>query len=114
MVALMLVPTAAIFAAMLLSISVYAKSYKEAAGLISPLILLAILPICGPAARRRAELEMGHGAAHQCLAGHEGTGQGTMDYRMLSVILMSSTITAGLLLALCRWWFNREQVLFRN
>jgi sodium transport system permease protein len=33
---------------------------------------------------------------------------------MLSVILMSSTITAGLLLALCRWWFNREQVLFRN
>jgi sodium transport system permease protein len=48
MVALMLVPTAAIFAAMLLSISVYAKSYKEAAGLISPLILLAILPTLWP------------------------------------------------------------------
>jgi sodium transport system permease protein len=44
MVALMLVPTAAIFAAILLSISVYAKSYKEAAGLISPLIIVTILP----------------------------------------------------------------------
>jgi len=33
MIALMLVPTSAIFAAILLSISVYAKSYKEAAGM---------------------------------------------------------------------------------
>jgi len=40
--------------------------------------------------------------------------KGTMDYRMLSVILFSSTLTACALLALCRWWFNREQVLFRN
>jgi sodium transport system permease protein len=33
---------------------------------------------------------------------------------MFSVILLSTTVTAGLLLTLCRWWFNREQVLFRN
>jgi sodium transport system permease protein len=33
---------------LLLSISVYAKSYKEAAGLISPLILFAILPTVWP------------------------------------------------------------------
>jgi sodium transport system permease protein len=37
-----------------------------------------------------------------------------MDYSMLSVIMLSTTVTAGALLALCRWWFNREEVLFRN
>jgi sodium transport system permease protein len=40
--------------------------------------------------------------------------KGTMDYRMFAVILLSTTVTAGALLALCRWWFSREQVLFRN
>jgi sodium transport system permease protein len=33
---------------------------------------------------------------------------------MFAVILLSTTVTAGALLALCRWWFSREQVLFRN
>jgi sodium transport system permease protein len=37
-----------------------------------------------------------------------------MDYRMFSAILLSTTLSAGALLLLCRWWFNREQVLFRN
>ncbi|MYM31017.1 ABC transporter permease [Duganella sp. CY15W] len=115
MVALMLVPTAAIFAAILLSISVYAKSYKEAAGLISPLILLAIMPIF-VALLPGVELNWKWAMVpltNVSLAMKELV-KGTMDYRMLSVILMSTTITAGLLLALCRWWFNREQVLFRN
>ena len=40
--------------------------------------------------------------------------KGTMDYSMFWVILLSTTLTAGALLAVCRWWFNREQVLFRN
>ena len=44
LLALMLVPTAAIFAAILLAISIYAKSYKEATGMISPLIIVVILP----------------------------------------------------------------------
>eukprot|EP01031_Cornospumella_fuschlensis_P010212 gene10212-12520_t len=35
----------AIFASVLLSLSIYAKSYKEAAGLISPLMLLSLLPV---------------------------------------------------------------------
>ena len=40
--------------------------------------------------------------------------KGTMDYRMFGVILASTTVIAGGLLMLCRWWFNRESVLFRN
>ncbi|MQA41089.1 ABC transporter permease [Rugamonas aquatica] len=115
MVALMLVPTAAIFAAILLSISVYAKSYKEAAGLISPLIIVTILPTL-VALLPGVELNWKWAMVpltNVSLAMKELV-KGTMDYSMFSVILLSTTLTAGALLALCRWWFNREQVLFRN
>ncbi len=115
MVALMLVPTAAIFAAILLSLSIYAKSYKEAAGLISPLMLVTILPTL-VALLPGVELNWTWAMVpltNVSLAMKELV-KGTMDYRMFSVILLSTTLTAGLLLALCRWWFNREQVLFRN
>lgn len=115
MVALMLVPTAAMFAAILLSISVYAKSYKEASGLISPLMIVTILPTL---AALLPGVEMNWKWAlvpltNVSLAMKELV-KGTMDYSMLSVIMLSTTVTAGALLALCRWWFNREQVLFRN
>lgn len=115
MVALMLVPTAAIFAAILLSLSIYAKSYKEAAGLISPLMLVTIMPTL-VALLPGVELNWKWAMVpltNVALAMKELV-KGTMDYRMFSVILLSTTLTAGLLLALCRWWFNREQVLFRN
>lgn len=115
MVALMLAPTAAIFAAILLSISVYAKSYKEAHGLISPLIIVTILPTLVPMLPG-VELTWGWAMVpltNVSLAMKELV-KGTMDYRMFSAILLSTTLTAGALLLLCRWWFNREQVLFRN
>ncbi|MEV4780795.1 ABC transporter permease [Burkholderia sp. LMU1-1-1.1] len=115
MVALMLVPTAAMFASILLSISVYAKSYKEASGLISPLMIVTILPTL---AALLPGVEMNWKWAmvpltNVSLAMKELV-KGTMDYSMLSVIMLSTTVTAGALLALCRWWFNREAVLFRN
>lgn len=115
MVALMLVPTAAIFAAILLSISVYARSYKEASGMISPLILVTVLPTL-VALLPGVELNWRWAMVpltNVSLAMKELV-KGTMDYRMFSAILLSTTLTAGLLLAACRWWFNREQVLFRN
>ncbi|HEX8402996.1 MAG TPA: ABC transporter permease [Duganella sp.] len=115
MVALMLVPTAAIFAAILLSISVYAKSYKEATGMISPLMIVTILPTL-VALLPGVELNWKWAMVpltNVSLAMKELV-KGTMDYSMLSVIMLSTTVTAGALLALCRWWFNREEVLFRN
>ena len=115
MITLMLVPTAAIFASLLLSISIYAKSYKEAAGMITPLMLLTIVPIV---------VAMLPGVTltwlwamvpltNVSLAMKELV-KGTMDYSMFGVIFASTTVIAGALLLLCRWWFNRESVLFRN
>jgi sodium transport system permease protein len=115
MVALMLVPAAAMFAAVLLSISVYAKSYKEASGMIQPLILVMIVPVL-LAMLPGVELTWQWALVPMtniALAMKELV-KGTMDYRMFGVILLSSSLSAGVLLALCRWWFNREQVLFRH
>lgn len=115
LVALMLVPVAAIFAALLLSLSIYAKSFKEAQNYMSPLMLLMILPIM---ASMLPGIELNWVWAmvpitNVALAMKELV-KGTMDYRMLAVILMSTTTLAGGLLAFCRWWFNREAVLFRS
>ena len=115
MVGLMLVPTAAIFAALLLSISIYARSYKEAAGLISPLTLLTLLPALVtilPGVELNWMWSMVP-LTNVSLAMKELV-KGTMDYRMFSLIMLSSSVVAGALLLLCRWWFNREQVLFRD
>ncbi|UOD33081.1 ABC transporter permease [Massilia violaceinigra] len=115
MVALMLVPTAAIFASILLSISIYAKSYKEASGMISPLMMLLIVPIV-VAMMPGVELNWFWSMVpltNVSLAMKELV-KGTMDYRMFSAILLSTTLIAGALLAWCRWWFKREDVLFRN
>lgn len=115
MVALMLVPTSAIFASVMLSISIYAKSYKEAAGLISPLLVLTMLPT---AVGLLPGVELNWMWAmvpltNVALAMKELV-KGTMDYQMFFVIMLSSSVIAGALLALCRWWYSREQVLFRD
>lgn len=115
MVALMLVPTAAIFASILLAISIYAKSYKEAAGMISPLMMLVIVPIV-VAMLPGVELNWFWSMVpltNVSLAMKELV-KGTMDYRMFAAILLSTSLIAGALLAWCRWWFTREEVLFRN
>lgn len=115
MVTLMLVPTAAIFASLLLSISIYAKSYKEATGMITPLMLLAILPTL-VAVLPGVELNWLWSMVpltNVSLAMKELV-KGTMDYRMFGVIMASTTLIAGALLLLCRWWFTRESVLFRS
>ncbi|HEU4775340.1 MAG TPA: ABC transporter permease [Telluria sp.] len=115
MVALMLVPTAAIFASILLAISIWSKSYKEASGLISPLMMLVIVPIV-VAMLPGVELNWFWSMVpltNVSLAMKELV-KGTMDYRMFAAILLSTTLMAGFLLAWCRRWFNREDVLFRN
>ncbi len=115
MLALMLLPTAAIFAALLLSISLYAKSFKEAQGYIQPLMLVVLLPVM-LAVLPGVTLNWGWALVpltNVSLAMRELV-KGTMDYRMFLLIFLSTTVIAGILLRFCRWWCSREQVLLRN
>jgi sodium transport system permease protein len=114
LIALMFVPAAAIFAAILLSISIYARSFKEAQSYAVPLNFLVVLPAMLP---MLPGVEMTWGWAmvpitNIALAIQELV-KGTMSYEMLVAILGSSALLAGLLLGFCTWWFRRENVLFR-
>jgi sodium transport system permease protein len=115
LIAVMFVPAAAMFAAILLSISIYARSFKEAQSYAVPMNFLVILPAMLP---MLPGVEMTWGWAmvpitNIALAVKELV-KGTMDYAMLVAILGSSALLAGLLLAFCTWWFRRESVLFRT
>jgi sodium transport system permease protein len=115
LIAAMLVPTAAIFASLLLCISIYAKSFKEAQSYIAPLNMLVVLPAF-LAMLPGVELDWATASipiTNISLAIKELI-KGTMDLTMLVAILGSSTVLAGGLLAVATWWFGREQVLFRQ
>jgi sodium transport system permease protein len=115
MVALMLIPTVAIFASLLLAMSIYAKSYKEASGMMQPLMIMTMLPVMLAAmpSVKLTWLWAMVPLTNVSLAIMEII-KGTMDYRMFIVILVSTALLAGALLAWCCKFFNREEVLFRN
>lgn len=111
---LMLVPVVATFASLLLTLSIYARSFKEAQGYMNPLIVLLFFPVI-LAIIPGIELK-GVWAwiplTNVALAIKELI-KGTMDYVQLFSIFGSSVILAGALLAFCVYWFNQEKVLFR-
>ncbi|MFC3120552.1 ABC transporter permease [Agaribacter flavus] len=114
LVFLMLVPLVAIFAAVLLSLSIYARSYKEAQGYMTPLVFVVIFPVM-IALMPGIELKGVYAwipLTNVALAIKELI-KGTMDYFQLLGIFSSSVLLAGLLIAFCVHWFNREKVLFR-
>ncbi|MCB1044890.1 MAG: ABC transporter permease [Acidobacteria bacterium] len=111
----MLIPTAAIFAALLLSISIYAKSFKEAQSYATPFNFLCIIPAV---AAMIPGVELNWKTAmipitNVSLAIKELI-KGTMDYQLLVVILTSTTILAAGLMIFSTKWFERESVLFRE
>ena len=111
---LMLVPIAAIFSAVLLSLSIYARSFKEAQGYMTPMVMLTIVPVV-LSVLPGVELKGGWAwvpLTNVSLAIKELI-KGTMDYVQLVAIFGSTAIIAGALLAFCVYWFNKEKVLFR-
>jgi len=111
---LMLVPVVAIFAAVLLSISIYAKSFKEAQSYMGPLVIFVIIPVI-LALLPGVELKGGWAwvpLTNVALAMKELV-KGTMDYYQLIAIFASTVLIAGALIAFCVYWFKQEKVLFR-
>ena len=111
---LMLVPVVAIFASALLSLSIYARSFKEAQGYMTPLVFLVIVPVI-LAMLPGVELKGGWAwvpLTNVALAIKELI-KGTMDYFQLFAIFGSTAVIAGGLIYFCIFWFNREKVLFR-
>ncbi len=111
----MLIPTAAIFASLLLSISIYAKSFKEASSYCGPLNFLVIIPaLVGLLPWVELDWIRAMVPITNISLAIKELVKGTMNYHMLVAILGSSFIIAGALLFFCTKWFEREEVLFRE
>ncbi|GAB3038060.1 ABC transporter permease [Bowmanella dokdonensis] len=111
---LMLIPIVAIFASMLLSLSIYARSFKEAQSYMGGVMFVVILPIV-LATLPGVDLDSGWAwvpITNVALAIKELI-KGTMDYYSLIAIFGSTAVIAGALIAFCVYWFNQEKVLFR-
>jgi sodium transport system permease protein len=115
LIALMLIPIAAMFAALLLSVSIYARSFKEASSYCGPLNFLVIVPAF-IAMLPMVSLDWYWAMVpitNVSLAIKELI-KGTMNYEMFIAILGSSFIIAAGFLFFCTKWFERESVLFRE
>jgi sodium transport system permease protein len=111
---LMLVPVVAILASTLLSLSIYARSFKEAQGYMQPLVFIVIVPVL-IAMMPGIQLKGIYAwipLTNVALAIKELI-KGTMDYMQLFAIFASTTLIAVALIGFCIYWFKQEKVLFR-
>lgn len=113
-VAAMIVPVAVLFAAVLLAVSLFAKSYKEAQSYVSPLIIVIIMPaVFGmlPGIELSAKNAL-IPILNLSLVCKEMLS-GVWNWPMIGLIFGSTVVYAGLALAYCVRLFNREDVIFR-
>ena len=115
LIAAMLIPTAAMFAALLLSVSIYAKSFKEASAYCGPLNFLVIVPaLIAMLPIVKLDWYWAMVPITNISLAIKELIKGTMNYEMLIAILGSSVVIAGAFLFFCTRWFEREAVLFRK
>ncbi len=110
----LLLPLSAIFAALLLSLSIYARSYKEAQNYIGPVTMLVFMPLV-VAILPGVELNWKTAMVpvlNVALSIKELV-KGTIDYLLLAAVLGSTLLIAAAAIAFCVSWFQKEKVLFR-
>jgi len=111
----LLIPLCVFFAAMLLSFSIYARSFKEAQSIITPLNFMVIIPVMiglFPGIKLNAVTALipilnVSLATKEIIAGTIQTGLLVEVYLILFALAAAS-------LYFCTRWFNREDVIFRG
>ncbi len=110
----MVAPVAVFFSALLLALSLFAKSYKEAQSYVSPLIIVVIMPaVLGmlPGIELSAKTALVP-ILNLSLVCKEMLS-GVWHWNYIALIFGSSCVYAAIALAFCVWMFNREDVMFR-
>lgn len=115
MLGLLILPAYAMVSALLLSISFYARSHKEAASYSQQTTIMVFLPIM---ASMLPGMKLGDGWSlvpiiNTSLAIKEVV-KGTITVADYASVFASTLAVAGLLLALSVYWCKREEVLFRS
>jgi len=111
-------PLSAVFASVMLALSLYAKSQKEAQSMMMPLQFLIIVPAMVsmiPTIELNAVfawvpvLNVALGLRAVLTA-----GSAALPWPELAMIFGSTLVLASGALAWCSWWFRQEKVIFRS
>lgn len=110
----MIAPVAMLFAALLLTISLFAKSYKEAQSYVSPLIIVVIMPammgmLPGIELSAKTALIPILNLSLVC----KEMLSGIWHWNYIALIFGSTLVYAAVAVAICVRMFNREEVMFR-
>ncbi|MCX6581138.1 MAG: ABC transporter permease [Candidatus Aminicenantes bacterium] len=111
----LLVPLCVFFAALLLSVSIYARSFKEAQSMVTPLNILVIVPVLiglFPGIKLTAVTAL-IPVLNVSLATKEIIS-GTIQTGLLIEVYVSLFVLAAAGLYFCAQWFKREEVIFRG
>lgn len=111
----MVLPVAVLFSAVLMALSLFAKSLKEAQSYVSPLIIVVIVPaMMGllPGVELNARLALVP-ILNIALVSKELVS-GVFHWNYLALIFGSTCLYAAFALGLCVRMFNREEVMFRT
>ncbi|HEX2852674.1 MAG TPA: ABC transporter permease [Opitutaceae bacterium] len=114
-VVIMVLPMAVLFAATLLAISLFAKSFKEAQSYVSPLIMVIVMPaVIGmlPGVELNPSLALVP-ILNVSLVSKELVS-GVWHWHYIALIFGSSCVYAAVALAFAVKMFNRESVIFRS
>jgi sodium transport system permease protein len=111
----LLVPVCVFFAAVLLSISIFARSFKEAQSIMTPMNILVIIPVfigLFPGIKLNTTTAL-IPVLNVSLATKEIIS-GTIKTGLLLEVYASLFVLAALSLVFCAQWFKREEVIFRG
>ncbi len=112
----MVLPMAVFFSALLLAISLFAKTFKEAQSYVSPLIILIVVPPAVVGMLPGVELTVRLALVpilNVSLVSKELVS-GVWQWNYLALIFGSSCVYAAIALGLAVKMFNREDVIFRT
>lgn len=114
-VLLMMIPTACLFSALLMTVAIFAKSYKEAQSYISPLMIIVILPALVsfvPGIELNMQLSFVP-LINICLSIREAL-MGNINWLYVGVIFGSTALYAAFAIFVTHRMFQKESVLFRT
>ncbi|MDC0720740.1 ABC transporter permease [Nannocystis bainbridge] len=111
----LLLPLSVFFAGLLLMLSLYARSYKEAMSIISPLMIVVVVPA---AIALAPGVRLGVATAlvpvlNVSLATREIIA-GTAEPLHLALVFASLLLLAAGSMVACARWFSREDIVFRS
>jgi sodium transport system permease protein len=108
-------PLAVFFSAALLALALFAKSFKEAQSYISPLMIVVVLPAVAsilPGVELNPALALVPVLNTSLVSKEIITG--TYHWNLIALIFLSSSVYAGVAIAIAVKLFQREDVLFRT